>query len=448
MILLLWDGCLLLPLAIMTVSSKSAASNASFDNSLGTPPLAEAIDRYPLIVDPSVCLPDVVRLMYETAKRSHPPFKDSPNQSIQSIDLLVDSSISKSIDLSNDSPADLSIDASMDKSADALMGARSSCVLVMQDEKLLGIFTERDLVRLSALKVDFRFTKIVDAMHHPVLTISEEALQNIFAAIFLFRRHKIRHLAVTDEQQKLVGIVSLDSIRHILRPTNLLKIRRVAEVMTNQVTTASLDTLVVDLTVLMAVHKISCIVIVEKTSQDDSIQRPVGIVTERDIVRLQAQGLDMSSTQAQTVMSTPLFVLSPEDSLWTAHREMEQRQVRRLVVSWNWGENLALVTQTSILRVFDPIEMHDVIETLQHTIQQLGLDLDKVLANAIDHDTHLPVSLHAPEPDALPNLKTFLSTLKIQINHLINHPELASDARQATLLSVLSDLQQFENLLS
>lgn len=388
----------------------------SFDDSIGTPPLAEAIDRHPLIVDPNTYLPNVVTLMYETAKRSHPALEN----------------------LQENSPP---------QPSDSLWGARSSCVLVMQDEKLLGIFTERDLVQLTASGIDLRATKICDVMHHPMVTMSEQSLHNVFAALFLFRRHRIRHLAITDNQQQLIGVVSLDSIRHTLRPSNLLKIRRVSEVMTNQVTIASPTTLVVELTELMAVHQISCIVIVERSDQENAVQRPVGIVTERDIVRFQALGLNISTTPAQAVMSTPLFVLSPEDSLWTAHQEMEQRQVRRLVVSWNWGENLGIVTQTSILRVFDPIEMHGVIETLQRTIQQLGLDLDKVLSNAIDHDAHLPASLHAPEQDATPNLKTFLNNLQAQIKHLANHPELSTDARQAALARVLSDLQQFQDLL-
>jgi CBS domain-containing protein len=384
----------------------------SFDDSIGTPPLAEAIDRHPLTAAPDTCLLDVVKLMHDTAEHGHQPLGNLQPQPV-----------------------------------DSLWGARSSCVLVMQDEKLLGIFTERDLVQLTASGIDLRDTKICDVMHHPVLTISEQSLHNVFAAIFLFRRHRIRHLAIADERQQLIGVVSLDSIRHILRPSNLLKIRRVAEVMTNQVTTASPTTLVAELTELMAAHQISCVVIVEKSEQENSVQRPVGIVTERDIVRFQALGLNIRTTKAQAVMSTPLFVLSPEDSLWTAHQEMEQRQVRRLVVSWNWGEQLGIVTQTSILRVFDPIEMHDVIETLQRTIQQLGLDLDKVLATAIDHDTQLSASGHAPEQNAIPNLKTFLNTLQIQMSHLVNHPELTTDARQATLLTVLSDLQQFQNLL-
>ncbi|MGQ4647837.1 CBS domain-containing protein [Lyngbya aestuarii] len=61
---------------------------------------------------------------------------------------------------------------------------------------------------------------------------------------------------------------------------------------------------------------------------------PVGIITERDIVQFQSLQLDLSQTKAETVMSTPLFMLSPEDSLWTAHQEMQQRYLRRLVVSW------------------------------------------------------------------------------------------------------------------
>ncbi|WP_041548657.1 CBS domain-containing protein [Chamaesiphon minutus] len=387
---------------------------ASFDNSLGTPPLAEAIDRQPLTVSPHTRVIDAVKLMYETAERSH---------------ALLDSSI--------------------DRSVDAMWSARSSCVLVMQEERLVGIFTERDLVQLSASGIDMQTTQVREVMHHPVLTMSERDLHNVFAALFLFRRHRIRHLPIVDERQQLVGVVSLDSIRHIVRPTNLLKIRRVAEVMTDRVTTAPPDAVAIELVELMAVGQISCVVIVQPVAgEDDEIQRPVGIVTERDVVRFQAMGLNLYTTTARAVMSTPLFVLSPEDSLWTAHQEMEQRQIRRLVVSWNWGKQLGLVTQTSILRVFDPIEMHNAIEILQHAIQQLGLDLDRVLTQTIDPDTHLRASTHAPEQPEIPNLKVFLNALEHDIEHLVDRPELAVAARQSTLAKILSDLQQFRHLLS
>jgi CBS domain-containing protein len=249
---------------------------------------------------------------------------------------------------------------------------------------------------------------------------------------------------ITDEQQHLIGVVSLDSIRHILRPANLLKIRRVAEVMKNQVIVASPSTTVAVLAELMTTDQISCVVIVQDSEEEDSVQHPVGIVTERDIVRFQALGLNIGETPAQAVMSTPLFVLNPEDSLWTAHQAMEERQVRRLVVSWNWGKNLGLVTQTSILRVFDPIEMHGVIETLQRTLQQLGLNLDQVLATAIDYDTHLPAPFCSLHRDEMPNLNAMLNALQTQVEHLVNHPELPPESRQTALSSLLSDLQQLQ----
>jgi CBS domain-containing protein len=376
---------------------------ATFDTSLGTPPLADAIDRQPLIVAKNTPLSEVVKLMYDTSHCATVPI-------------------------------------------DALQGARSSCVLVMEEGELSGIFTERDLVQLTALGVSLQSTKISDVMHHPVLTMSERSLHDIYAALFLFRRHRIRHLAIVDELQKMVGVVSLDSIRHVLRPANLLKIRRVAEVMTPEVVTTLPTTPVETLIQLMAVHQISCIVIVEASSEGE-ILHPVGIVTERDIVRFQAMGLDIQHTQAQTVMSTPLFVLSPDDSLWTAHQEMEQRQVRRLVVSWNWGKKLGIVTQTSILRVFDPIEMHNVIETLQRTIEQLGLNLDQVLAGAVDPDTHLPAAFCSLPDRELPNFREVLDGLQSQLEHLVEHPELSAAARQERLRSALSDLQRAQRSL-
>jgi CBS domain-containing protein len=381
----------------------------SVGDSLGTPPLAEAIDRHPPIVTPNTSLVDVVALMHQSAKVSQ---------------------------------------RSECGGFDSLYSARSSCVLVIENEKLVGIFTERDLVHLTALGISIHDAKIGEVMHHPVLTISEKELHNIFAALFLFRRHRIRHLAIVDRLDRLIGVVSLDSIRHILRPANLLKIRRVSEVMSDRIITASPTTPVVELTELMATHQISCIVIVETLENVDNLVRhPVGIVTERDIVHFQAIGLDLEITQAQTVMSTPLYLLNPEDSLWKAHQEMEQRQVRHLVVSWNWGKNLGIVTQTSLLRVFDPIEMHGVIDTLQRTLKQLGLDPNKILANTSDRDLHLPAPICHLHEERTPSLSKFLTTLHFQIEHCVNNPDLPVDERQTALLEVLSDLKQFQHSL-
>ena len=257
-----------------------------------------------------------------------------------------------------------------------------SCVLVMEGKELLGIFTERDIVRLTAKDVNFEQLKVAEVMIQPVITLDKSAFNDIFAVLFLFRRYRIRHLPILDNKSQIIGIVSPESIRKVLRPDNFLKMRRVADVMTNNVISAPTTASVLEIAQLMAEQKDSCVVITLDYSEEDwqSVSaNPVGIITERDIVQFQALQMNLAEIQAQVVMSSPLFLLSPEDSLWTAHQEMQQRHVRRLVVSWNWGQGLGIVTLTSLLKIFDPIEMYSVIQTLQQTIEQLETEKAQLL---------------------------------------------------------------------
>ena len=304
------------------------------DPLISGPALEDVIDHHPLTVSPHTLLVDVIALMGQTQGMECP----IPREALESETM-------------------------------PLFTSRASGVLVMKGRQPLGIFTERDIVQLIAKGINFQGVKIAEVMAHPVITLPKSDFQDVFAALFLFRRHRIRHLVLVDDRNQLVGVVTPETIRRILQPANLLKLRRVADVMTTQVIQAPLTTSVLSLAQLIAQHRVSCVVIVEEAVEQTFI--PVGIVTERDIVQFQALELDLSKTQAQMVMSTPLFLLNPEDSLWMAHQEMQRRRVQRLVVSWSWGERLGIVTQTSLLRVFDPIEMYSVIKTLQRTIYQL-----------------------------------------------------------------------------
>jgi CBS domain-containing protein len=252
--------------------------------------------------------------------------------------------------------------------------AHTSCLLVVSNGELVGILTERDVVRLTAVAYDFARSLVADVMISPVVTLPIQSASDIFAAIFLFRRYRIRHLPIVDDVGKLIGVVSHESIRQILRPANLLRLRRVADVMTSEVIQAPLTTSLLELAKLMSVNRVSCVVITQLDGEGNP--RPVGIVTERDIMQFQGIQIDLVDTQAQTLMSTPLFLLNPEDSLWAAHQEMQNRRVGRLVVSWNWGQGLGIVTQSSLLKAFDPIEMYGVIENLRQTIEQLELERD------------------------------------------------------------------------
>jgi CBS domain-containing protein len=116
-------------------------------------------------------------------------------------------------------------------------------------------------------------------------------------ALFLFRRYRIRHLPIVDDQGQLVGVISHESIRQILRPANLLRFRRVSDVMTTQVVQAQLTATVLQLAQLMAEHRVSCVVITQRNSEDNDC--PVGIVTEQNLVQFQAVQIDLHKTRAR-----------------------------------------------------------------------------------------------------------------------------------------------------
>ncbi len=271
------------------------------------------------------------------------------------------------------------------------------CVLVIEESQLVGVFTERDIVRLTATGISLTSVKISDVVTRPVVTLRQSQGHDVFTALGLFRQHRIRHLPIVDEQGRPLGIVTHDSVRRALQPVNLLtRLRYVKDVMTTQVIHAPETSSVLELAKLMTEHQVSCIVICQpsvvtgQSSQELNLQPPnlqpptiqkqlipVGIVTERDIVQFQALELDLSRMPAKDVMSTPLFCLHPSDSLWLAHEEMHRRHVRRLIVAETGGELVGIVSQTSLLQVLNPADMYGVIEILQQAVEEQTSELKK-----------------------------------------------------------------------
>lgn len=266
-----------------------------------------------------------------------------------------------------------------------LADTAAGCVLVVEANQLLGVFTERDIVRLTAAGITLASVKVKDVVQQPPIALKQAPSNDVFTALGLFRQHKIRHLPIVDQQNQPLGVVTHDSIRRALQPVNLLtRLRYVNDVMTTQVIHAPQTVSVLTIAKLMTEHQVSCIVICQASEVNNCCPeaqgkrpKPVGIVTERDIVQFQALELDLARMLAQDVMSTPLFCLKPTDSLWLAHEEMHYRQVRRIVVTNQQAELVGIVSQTSLLQVLNPADMYGVIEILQQAVEERTYELKK-----------------------------------------------------------------------
>ncbi|MEZ2320072.1 MAG: PAS domain S-box protein [Microcoleus sp.] len=264
------------------------------------------------------------------------------------------------------------------------MEVRSSCVLVVEGRQLLGIVTERDIVRLTAKNCCLERMNITTVMASEVVTMRESVFTDLFVAVNLVQQHHIRHLPILDDENQLVGLVTHESLRKASRPIDLLRIRLVSEVMATEIICASADVSMLTIAQLMAQNRVSSVMIVEAqhTGGDRPQQQiPIGIVTERDLVQFQALNLNLETCQAHSVMSTPIFTVKPNDSLWDVQQIMEQRLVRRLAVTGVFGELLGIVTQTSILQVLNPLELYKLAEVLDNKVSKLEADKIALLEN-------------------------------------------------------------------
>jgi diguanylate cyclase (GGDEF)-like protein/PAS domain S-box-containing protein len=360
--------------AVKEVDRQNQSTMQNHDSSKYLPTLDRVIDRSPLTVVPDTPLAEVITLMRQL--RESCPLNDAGISQANTYRQLRE--------------------ITLPLTSGAIGDARGSCVFVVSEfsselggrsaknSQLQGIFTEKDLVSAIAAGKNLKGLKIADVMRAPAATLIEAEAKDIFSALILLRQAGIHHLPVLDNDGQLLGVITPESIRQaMLQPANILRMRRVAEVMIPQVVQAPATASVKQLAELMAQYRVSCVVITEeKISPANSLLPvPIGIVTERDLVEFQALDINLSHTIAQTVMSTPLFSLKPEDSLWVAHQEMQQRLVRRLVVTGQRGELLGIVTQSSLLQVLDPMEMSSVIDVLHAGVEERTSELQKAIAS-------------------------------------------------------------------
>lgn len=85
-----------------------------------------------------------------------------------------------------------------------------SAVLVIDDGKLAGIFTERDYARKVALQgKSSKDTRIEEIMTRELVTVSPDC--TIDEAMRIMSSRYIRHLPVL-EKEKLVGVVSIGDV--------------------------------------------------------------------------------------------------------------------------------------------------------------------------------------------------------------------------------------------
>ena len=116
----------------------------------------------------------------------------------------------------------------------------------------------------------------------------------------------------------------------------------VKEIMTKEVVTIDPNKTVFEAAELMSSKGISCVIVVIKAF-------PVGIITERDIVRRIVAKRSSPDVKVTEVMTKTVITVDPDTSLKEAARTMSTNKIRRLPVLKN-NKIVGIVVATDFVR--------------------------------------------------------------------------------------------------
>ncbi len=213
--------------------------------------------------------------------------------------------------------------------------AISSIVIVDENNHPEGIVTERNI--LSAMQTGRGATSLLgDIMSSPVITVPQTI--NCLDAYRLCLRDGIRHLVIVDHGKSLAGVISETDFRRHFNLFALAGRRKVSSVARKSAGTLPPSASLMQALRLMLDLQKSCVVAVEN-------KKPVGIVTERDVVRFYSSMNSETDVPLESVMAKPVLTINGEISCGQATEIMLTHKVRHLVVVDESGGMTGLVSE-------------------------------------------------------------------------------------------------------
>ncbi|UXD21811.1 hypothetical protein IPA_08410 [Ignicoccus pacificus DSM 13166] len=111
-------------------------------------------------------------------------------------------------------------DASIREAAKKMNELGIGSLVVVKDGEIVGIVTERDLVRAIAEGADLD-APVSTIMSEEVYAVAPET--SVLKALEMMRMHGVRHLPVVNENDELLGIVSLRDLAFAVAAEMVMK---------------------------------------------------------------------------------------------------------------------------------------------------------------------------------------------------------------------------------
>ena len=232
----------------------------------------------------------------------------------------------------------------------------SSIVITDEARHPVGILTERNILHAMRSSSPPE-TPLRTCMSAPVVVMP--GVTNCLDAYQVCMREGIRHLVLVDDEGVVAGVVSETDFRLHLNLTVLAGRRQVVSVAKRSVTSLPPHSSLMQALNLMQAQRASCVIIVEE-------DKPVGIVTERDVVRFYSNEPEHVAITLAEVMTAPVQTIASDATINQAAELMLERKLRHLAVTDDAGKMIGLVSE------------HDLTQTMASGLLDQKFEVDEI----------------------------------------------------------------------
>jgi len=247
-------------------------------------------------------------------------------------------------------------------------------VVILQDDMPVGILTERDVVQMMYNQVGKDEGIYFHARKKLVLTNGKRCISY---ALSLMLENNIRHLIIIRDDGSFLGVITqedlLEHMEEIFSQT-ALKIKHVMSCLPDLVAVDKKTTIREVLYVFLT-HKISSVPVLENG-------QAIGIITEKDILKFANEEVSLVETVSD-YMSFPVFKTDMGASVFNVVHEMNERNVRRVVVNDETGNAAGILTSRDFARNLEGDYNYFLKLKLKNTKEILNL-LPEMLVELVD----------------------------------------------------------------
>ncbi|MDD2698519.1 MAG: CBS domain-containing protein [Arcobacteraceae bacterium] len=221
------------------------------------------------------------------------------------------------------------IDDTVDKNAilqqvvDKMYQNKLHHIIIIENNKPIGIITERDIVHCFANHVDFSLLAIEYAMKDIIKLHSTRMIEY---ALSMMINNNIRKIVVVDSKNNYLGCIEQEDLIYRLEEAlydthekiyQLINQNNKAEIINENCTLE--ETLE-----MMSSKSLTSLLI----SVDNE---PIGIISESDVIQLAQKNIAQNSL-VKDFMHSPIIQINAQESIDTMIHAMKQNHIRRIVV--------------------------------------------------------------------------------------------------------------------